>query len=435
MEIVEVIRRWQLGESQRAIARASGVARETVKKYVRAAEELGVAASGPPPTEDQVVRLVQVDRVVTAPRTWASPQTDRLEAYREQITSWLEKDHLQLTRVQELLGHRGLHIRYSTLERFVWRLGVRPRGSRGDTVRMAATPPGEVAEMDFERLGQLLDSETGRRQWIWGLSITLTYSRHSFLWPLVHQTVEATIEGLEKAWTFFQGCPKRLVLDNFPAAVAGTDPLNPRPTRAFLEYSQTRGFLLDPARVRKPRDKPQIERFVQYARGRFWKGGTFIDLHDARRQAERWCLDVAGQRDHGTTHQLPLLVFNDEERAHLLPYDGIPYDVPLWKADRRCAGPLLLEHWTSHQPNPSPGRGLLSRRTTGRDGCGRCGRRHHSSTGALGSAGRRTGDRRGARTSRAAGNSRQPSARQAREPSRGSRVEEATWHAWFAVRL
>jgi hypothetical protein len=77
--------------------------------------------------------------------------------------------------------------------------------------------------------------------------------------------------------------------------------------------------------------KPQIERFVQYARGRFWNGGTFIDLHDARRQAERWCLEVAGQRDHGTTHKLPLVVFNDEECAHLLPYDGIAYDVPLWK--------------------------------------------------------------------------------------------------------
>ena len=25
------------------------------------------------------------------------------------------------------------------------------------------------------------------------------------------------------------------------------------------------------------------------------------------------------------------MVFNDEERAHLLPYDGIPYDVPHWK--------------------------------------------------------------------------------------------------------
>src|SRR5437870_2246765 len=31
------------------------------------------------------------------------------------------------------------------------------------------------------------------------------------------------------------------------------------------------------------------------------------------------------------THKLPLVVFEDEERAHLLPYNGIPYDVPLWK--------------------------------------------------------------------------------------------------------
>jgi hypothetical protein len=67
--------------------------------------------------------------------------------------------------------------------------------------------------------------------------------------------VEATIEGLEAAWCFFQGCPKSVILDNFPAAVAGTHPLNPRPTRAFMEYSQARGFLIDPARVRSPRDK------------------------------------------------------------------------------------------------------------------------------------------------------------------------------------
>jgi len=32
MEMVEVVRRWQMGESQRAIARASGVARETVQR-------------------------------------------------------------------------------------------------------------------------------------------------------------------------------------------------------------------------------------------------------------------------------------------------------------------------------------------------------------------------------------------------------------------
>lgn len=40
---------------------------------------------------------------------------------------------------------------------------------------------------------------------------------------------------------------------------------------------------------------------------------------------------MAGLRVHGTTRRLPRVVFEDEERAHLQPYDGIPYDVPLWK--------------------------------------------------------------------------------------------------------
>lgn len=117
---------------------------------------------------------------MSAPRTWASPQADRLESHRDQITTWLQDEHLQLTLAQELLGQLGLHIPKTTLERFVWRLGYRPRhGRRGDTVRMAPTTPGEVAGKDFESLGLPPNPEAGRRQWIWGLSLTLRYRRHS----------------------------------------------------------------------------------------------------------------------------------------------------------------------------------------------------------------------------------------------------------------
>src|SRR5205085_9110152 len=83
---------------------------------------------------------------------------------------------------------------------------------------------------------------------------------------------------------FFGALPVRLILDNFPAAVAGPDALNPRPTHAFLEYSQARGLLLDPARVRSPRDKPHVESGVRYARERWWKGGHFVDFDDSRHQ-------------------------------------------------------------------------------------------------------------------------------------------------------
>lgn len=329
MEIEEVVRRWQAGEGQRAIARATGLARATVAKYLTAAAGLGLGVAGPPPSSTDLVALHRLGVVTQAPRTRVAPRIAVLTLHQEQIATWLRQDRLQLTRVRELLGAQGVAVPYTTLRRFVRQagLGTRPRS----TVRLPETAPGDVAEMDFEQLGPLLDPLTGKRPVVWGLSVVLVHSRHSFLWPLVQQTVEATIEGLEAAWRFFGGIPHRLILDNFPAAIAGPDALHPKPTRAFLEYSQARGFLLDPARVRHPKDKPHVERGVQYARERFWKGGAFRDLADARQQAARWCREVAGQRVHGTTRQVPLVVFADAERQQLLPYDGVPYDVPRWR--------------------------------------------------------------------------------------------------------
>ena len=70
-----------------------------------------------------------------------------------------------------------------------------------------------------------------------------------------------------------------------------------------LEYSQARGLLLDPARVRAPRDKPHVENGIKYVRERWWKGSRFIDLADSRQQSARvvprggWC---ARTRHHAT---------------------------------------------------------------------------------------------------------------------------------------
>lgn len=182
--------------------------------------------------------LVRLGQVATQRFRRVTPQGAQLAPHRAQIETWVREERLQLTRVQELLRAEGVRVSYSTLERFVWRAGLRQ--SPRSTVRMAPTAPGEVAEMDFEKLGPLVPSvtATGTRQVVWALLVVLGYSRHCFLWPPVHQTVEATIEGLEQAWRFFGGVPHRLILDNFPAAVAGTDPLEPRPTRAFQEYRQ-----------------------------------------------------------------------------------------------------------------------------------------------------------------------------------------------------
>jgi hypothetical protein len=252
-----------------------------------------------------------------------------LEPHAEHIREWVQHEGLQLTRVQELLAHEGVGCSYMTLLRFVHRAGWtgRPRS----TVRIAENQPGEVAEIDYGRMGLLLNPLTAKRQTIWALVVVLPFSRHCFVWLTTRQTLEATIEGLEAAWRFFTGIPRRVVLDNFPAAIAGPDALEPRPTRGFLEYSQARGFLLDPTRVRHPKDKPHVERTIRYVRERFWKGAHFSDMADARRQAEAWCVQVAGRRMHGSTGHVPLVAFEQIERVHLLPITHESYDVPVWR--------------------------------------------------------------------------------------------------------
>ena len=327
VEIQEVIRRWQAGGSQRQIGEGTGLSRVTVRKYLAAAMAAGVERDGPAPDEVQLSRLAGISRA--GPRQVETPVEDRLIPWGDQIYRWLTGDRLQVTRIQELLAARGCVVSYTSLRRFILKRNWGRRGIR--TVRMADTEPGEVAEADFGRLGMLQDPVTGRRRAVWALLVVLSYSRHCFVWPMHQQKLEDVIAGLEAAWSFLGGIPRYLVVDNFPAAVAGPDPLHPRFTQGFLEYSQHRGFVADPARVRHPKDKPKVERGVQYVRERFFKGGEFDGLHQLRTEAQRWCLETAGTRIHGTTRRQPLVVFQDEERHALLPWDGEPYEIAHWR--------------------------------------------------------------------------------------------------------
>ena len=65
--------------------------------------------------------------------------------------------------------------------------------------------------------------------------------------------------------------------------------------------------------------------------GRFFKGGEFTGLSDMRSAARRWCLEVAGQRVHGTTRKQPLVVFRDEERHALGEWDAEPHEMTEWR--------------------------------------------------------------------------------------------------------
>jgi hypothetical protein len=138
------------------------------------------------------------------------------------------------------------------------------------------------------------------------------------------------IEGFEAAWAFFGGVFAVVIPDNMKAIVTKADDVAPIFNQGFVEYAQSRGFVIDPARVRAPRDKGKVERCVPYVRDSFFAGEDFTDLGDAQERAERWCRERAGMRIHGTTARRPREVFEAEEKDHLRPAPQRPYDLPVY---------------------------------------------------------------------------------------------------------
>jgi len=179
-------------------------------------------------------------------------------------------------------------------------------------------------------MGLVFDSESGRRRVCHALIFTAVYSRHSFVWLTFRQTTAAVIAGFEAAWAFFDGVFRVVIPDNMATVVDKADRLNPRLNQAFVEYAQARGFVVDPARVRTPTDKPRVERVVPFVRNSMFAGETFVDLVDAQRHAEGWCRGRAGLRTHGTTQCRPAELFALEEHPHLLAAPTSAYDLPVY---------------------------------------------------------------------------------------------------------
>jgi len=329
-EIREVLRLWLMGEADRAIARLALVDRKTVRRYLGAARAAGLDRAG---GEDQITdELIGVVCEAVRPhrpdghgQAW-----ETLAAYHGQLEVWLKTDHLKVVKVHDLLTRQGVRVPERTLHRYALEvLGV-GRNSRERTVRVADGEPGVECQVDFGRMGLIADPATGRRRVCWALIFTAVYSRHTYVHLSFRQTTEAVIEGCEAAWAFFGGVFKVLIPDNMSAIVDGADPLEPRLNVAFVEYAQSRGFVIDPARVRSPQDKPRVERVVSFTRDSMFAGEVFIDIAHAQRHALDWARTRAGLRIHGTHQCRPAELFELEERPHLLAGPVLAYDIPVY---------------------------------------------------------------------------------------------------------
>ena len=322
-DIREILRRLHLGEPDRRIARDLGISRNTVARYRVWAGRHGVLEGGLLPEPAAVAGLL-----APAPTERSAHEQSLVEPWRERVLALHERGVEGQAIWQLLVEEHGFTGSYSSVKRFLRRLAP---GRTRATLRLEVSP-GEEAQVDFGYAGQFLDPESGRVRRAWVFVMTLSCSRHQYAELVFEQTIETWLRLHRMAFEFFGGVPRRVVLDNLRAAIVHAALYDPEVQRSYRECAEHYGFLIAPCRPRTPEHKGKVEQGgVHYVKRNALAGRAFRDIHDGNRHLVRWCLEVAGRRLHGTTKQIPLEVFDQHERAALLPLPLSPWELAEWK--------------------------------------------------------------------------------------------------------
>lgn len=210
LDIRELIRRLQLGETTRQVAQDLGVGRRTVMKYHAWAEREGLM-SGPLPSPGELQTRLKATLPVSAPPRGVS----KVEPYREKVVA-LRQQRVEARAIYGILkDENGFEGSYPSVWRFVRALESRTPEA---CVRVE-TAPGEEAQVDFGTAGLMLDPRDRTLRRAWAFVMTLSFSRHQYLEFVFDQEVGTWLRCHRNAFEWLGGVPQRVVLDNLKAAI------------------------------------------------------------------------------------------------------------------------------------------------------------------------------------------------------------------------
>jgi transposase len=304
-EWVDIKSLFRDGRSIREIARALGVSRNTVRRYLRSE---AVPQYSPRPAREGL-----------------------LDPYKDYILARLEKiPDLPATVLLREIRERGYPGQITLIKDFIRPLRTERRRLEELTVRYE-TEPGDQAQVDWGEFGRLPD---GRK--LYGLAVVLGYSRTQFVHFTCRMTVQELTRGLVLAFEYFGGLPKKLLFDNPKTVVlvrgesVATSRLHPR----FLDFLGHYGLTLQLCEPARPRTKGKIERPMSYIRSSLALPSMeqWADPEGANRSARVWLDTVANVRIHGTTRERPI---DRLPLENLTPLRSVrPYDLT-WIEPRR----------------------------------------------------------------------------------------------------
>jgi len=315
------------GWSNRHIARHLGVHRETVGRHLRA---VGFASALLPQDNSKPASAPIGSEALSSGSGGAPIGSARApaglvsaaSAWREVIVQKLEMGLTAQRIYQDLCSDHGYTGSYYSVRRLVKKLTA----TMPAPFRRMECEPGTEAQVDFGR-GAPIVGPDGRRKTTWVFRIVLSHSRKGYAEAVFRQTTDDFLRSLENAFACFGGVPRTLVIDNLRAAVKRPDWFDPELCPKVRSFAEHYGIAILPTKPYTPRHKGKIERGIGYVKSNALKGRRFASLADQNRHLLTWEATVADTRIHGTTRRQVKEVFEQAEKAALLPMPACRFDL------------------------------------------------------------------------------------------------------------
>lgn len=337
MDIFEILRRFQAGHKIKAIARSLGYDRKTIRKYLKVLRSKGIPVDpGSPMVKIDDEKILSLLGEIVSENERSSDKQALLEPYRDELIHLVTEKDLKPKSAFNILCETHDHLReqvsYTSFKRFTRRHELALK-SKSVTCRIEVEP-GSQLQIDYGKVGRLLDPQTDSLRTLYAFIATLSYSRHKYAELTFSQNQQSFTNSHVKAFNFFGGVPRTSVLDNLKAGVISPSLYDPKFNRTYEEMARHYGCFLDPARPAKPKDKGKVEADVKTIREKFKELRVLYPnalLPDLNQSMLHWLKEGYGMRKHGTTGEMPYQVFLEREKPTLIPLPEEPYELAFWK--------------------------------------------------------------------------------------------------------
>lgn len=315
--------------SQREIHRLTGVARDTIRKYIKEYEkrliELGSDLS-------DIQKIDLIDELTNEPKYKSSPRTktaitdevlEKLKAFlKENETkrlTGLSKQQMKKVDMYEALKKEGFEISYSSIIAAVNKLEVQ----RKEAFIRQEYVPGDVVEFDFGTVKLIIEDGMQREYQLAVFASAYSNFRWARLFP--RQNTGCFLEAHAEFFKDIKGSFRTVVYDNTRVAVKKfIGKSDKEPTEALLKLSLYYKFRYRFCNAYSGNEKGHVERSVEVIRRKAFSNNIQFDsLKVANDYLVKILNEINEKQPYGRKKSAAELL--EEERINFLP------DMPLYE--------------------------------------------------------------------------------------------------------